>query len=102
MIEKATIATLIATFLAVGFSGIEDSIDEIQNEATAVSVIMQERELKTALEIYYTKYDSYPTYADEEMVRELYETDCLEASAIPFSVEYSATKTGQDYTLDIS
>ena len=99
MLEKATIATLIATFLAVGYSGIEDSIDEIFNEANAVSAVIQERELKTALEIYYTKYNSYPLSHDEEMIEELYENECIEAPEVPFDIEYTPSRRGHNYTL---
>jgi len=101
MIEKATIATLIATFLSVGFSGIEDSIDEIQNEATAAASVMQERELRTALEICYSKNDSYPLSYDEGMIRDLYEEDCLMSDRIVYEITYTPSISGQSYKLEL-
>ena len=101
MFEKAVIATLITTFLALGYSGIEDSIDELTNEATVISSVMQDRELRTALEIYYSKHDTYPLYTDEDMVIELHESDCLNNFTVPYNVDYSTTKSGQNYELNI-
>jgi hypothetical protein len=102
MIEKTMIAALLGIFGTVGYAEIAEQAEPILHEANLVAVSMQERELTTALELYWLKSSAYPDVLDNELARELHDAGVLKSDDIVYDISYSTTRGQQRYELQVS
>lgn len=101
MVEKTLITGLIGIIATMGTIEIADNADGILNEATAIAAVMQERELATALELYYLKHGHYPKVDEAELAAELHTANVLKSDELAVAVSYRSRNNGSSYELSL-
>ncbi len=102
MLGKIATTALIGIFAVFGYSEVTEQAESIMHESSVIGSSLQEREITTALEIYWLRYNSYPEVIDEDVIKILYEADLLKSTVVSYSLSYSTTKNGQRFELEVS